>query len=242
VAGSTAAPARELPLQTLLDDAPGANPHVVLTHFNFTSRFVPAEGRFQSGWRCVWFVVTPPRKGQDTQNTDVDYEMSYEVLEGDGSAPRVVRPQRPLAKLAPAPKQIRALVMSKDLRNDADLGLFVQHHQDRLRGPVTVAADSLPRRDQEFLQQTFKDIDLNTCLIIHADGFRRDFVVLVALVLGAGFCFVTSGILVRRGRRPVAKAPAAPKPAEAKLDPAEEEALYLWQREQHQRRPPSNYL
>jgi hypothetical protein len=225
---------REVTLKELLVRGASEHPHVSLTQFEFTNRFVFAESRFTSGWRAVWFPIVPPAEGKSSEE-----DVRPRLLADSPGGPievRVKEREGTLPVPMMAPERTRAIIMTQGLNDEQGLREFIR--QRRLQARVAFAADCLEKRDRELLQSKFAGIDLGTCLIIQPAGELRGRWLFYVLAVATGFAYLTAvGLVIasrRLPRRPSLGKPDQPAQAAQAAQAAQSELageqLDAWQR------------
>jgi hypothetical protein len=152
LAFQSSAQPEQISLQDLIARGPEGNGHVLLTQFVLCADMVQQTEGKKSEWTGVWIPIIP-------------------IEEAD---PRAADP--------PTPRNIKALIFSTNIRNEA--GIRNRLAKPQVQALVTNRISSLADDTRKLLRQRYPQTDFDRCLIIQ-EG-RQPFSRGIVFFLGGG--------------------------------------------------------
>jgi hypothetical protein len=180
LANQASATPRMMTCAELAANGPGDNAHIGMSKFLLCEQAFVFEGSKRSeAYKTVWVPAVP----------------------ADGEYVRTIRSMmQTIGKLdtLPPPTDIRVLVKSKHVKNEAELTALAM--RDRLDGLVTNQIESIGSKEKKILEESYPGIDFSRCYIVDHDRKPSSTAMLAGMIGGgivlaiAGGCWTLTGM------------------------------------------------
>jgi hypothetical protein len=161
----------------LIKEGPGDNAHVVISDFLIPNSAFCYEGNKRgNSWKTVWVVALP---------ADSDYARRMLDMHKAGTL-------SPDATMAPDPKEVRLLIKSSKVKDEAQLGALAD--QEEVEGLVVNKISSLGSKERRILEKSYGGVNFDNVYILEHDRSPATVAKSVGM-MGGGGALAVVGVL-----------------------------------------------